>query len=114
MAGDAPEAEPPLPENIQVKLLDGRKGTIVEARTTGLPTYVVDVDGSTTVVRREELEIVRPAKKDKLIILAGDLAGHTGSLIGIDGADGIVKMAANSDIKILDLERCAKLGGGLG
>ena len=47
-------------------------------------------------------------------ILKGDLAGSTGTLIGIDGSDGIVKMAANSDIKILDLERCAKLGGGLG
>ena len=54
------------------------------------------------------------AKKDKLIILRGDLAGSTGTLIGIDAADGIVKMAANSDLKILDLEFCAKLGDGLG
>ena len=60
---------------------------------------------------REELEIVRPSKKDKLIIIKGELMGNTGTLIGIDGTDGIVKMAANADIKILDLEICAKLEG---
>ena len=68
----------------------------------------------TVRAQREDLVVVRPAKKDKLIILRGDLAGATGSLIGIDGGDGIVKMTTNSDIKILDLECCAKLADLLG
>ena len=116
VAGDVVD-EAPLLENIQVKLAaDGRKGTILEARTgAGFASYVVGLAGGDNVtVGREDVEIVRPAKKDKLIILKGDLAGSTGTLIGIDGSDGIVKMAANSDIKILDLELCAKMGDGLG
>ena len=48
-----------------------------------------------------------------MVTLVVQLVGSTGTLIGIDGLDGIVKMAANSDIKILDLELCAKLGDGL-
>ena len=64
--------------------------------------------------RREEIEVVRPAKKDRLVIIKGELRGHTGTLIGIDGTDGIVKMTTNSDIKILDLKSCAKLADVLG
>ena len=56
----------------------------------------------------------KPGKKERLVIISGEHKGSMGILIGIDGLDGIVKMAANSDIKILDLERCAKLGDGLG
>ena len=102
-----------MPENIQVKLGDGRKGVISEVRSG--PTYMIALNdgGGTVSISRDELEVVRPAKKDRLIILKGDLAGSTGILIGIDGADGIVKMFSNSDIKILDLDFCAKLADGL-
>ena len=104
-----------LPYNILVKLAaDGRKGTIVGSvlgRRLGEPVvaYVYDVvlaDGGETVsVTRDEFEVVRPAKKrDKLIILRGDLKGQMGTLLGIDSADGIINV--NSDIKILDLDYC--------
>jgi len=109
-AGD----EPPLPVNIQVRLLaDGRKATVVEQDGA---SYGVEVDPSEALVkvRREEIEVVRPAKKDRLVIVKGELQGHTGTLIGIDGTDGIVKMTTNSDIKILDLKSCAKLADVLG
>ena len=81
-------AEPPLPENIVVKLLaDGRKGTITEVRAG--PTYMVALseDGGTLSASRDELDVVRPAKKDKVILLKGENVGETGILIGIDGAD---------------------------
>ena len=42
-------------------------------------------------------------------LIDGEWRGSKGTLIGIDGADGIVKMAENSDIKILYLDACAKL-----
>jgi len=112
VAGDAFEDEPVLPQSIQVKLLDGRKGTLVGNKGT---LYSVEIlGGETTSVSRDEIEIVRPSKKDRLVILKGELAGQTGTLIGIDGADGIVKMTANLDIKILDLESCAKMADNLG
>ena len=63
-----------------------------------------------------ELRAVRPSKKDCIKVLhasatAGEeaLVGQAGSLIGTDGllgtdnVDGIVKMDASGDIKILDL-----------
>ena len=98
---------------------DGKKGVIVsrkEGKGNGFShEYAIKLeDGSEVSATRDELEVIRPAKKDKLIIIKGELAGQVGTLIGIDGADGIVKMAANADIKILDLEICAKLDAGLG
>jgi transcription elongation factor SPT5 len=106
--------EPTLPDNIRVKLLtDGRQGTIAEVDGA---SYGIEVEPGEPLikVRREEIEVVRPAKKDRLVIIKGELRGHTGTLIGIDGTDGIVKMTTNSDIKILDLKSCAKLADVLG
>jgi len=106
--------DPALPVNIQVKLIaDGRKGTLVEV--DGL-SYGVEIEQGEPLlkVHRDEVEVVRPAKKDRLVIVKGELQGQTGTLIGIDGTDGIVKMTTNSDIKILDLKSCAKLADVLG
>ena len=53
-----------------------------------------------------------PEKKDLIKVVSGQQTaqlGETGMLIGIDGEDGIVKMDANSDIKILELENLGKL-----
>jgi transcription elongation factor SPT5 len=103
-----------LPDNIRVTLLaDGRQGTIAEVDGA---SYGIEVEPGEPLikVRREEIEVVRPAKKDRLVIIKGELRGHTGTLIGIDGTDGIVKMTTNSDIKILDLKSCAKLADVLG
>ena len=106
--------EPTLPDNIRVKLLaDGRQGTIAEVDGA---SYGIEVEPGEPLikVRREEIEVVRPAKKDRLVIIKGELRGHTGTLIGVDGTDGIVKMTTNSEIKILDLKSCAKLADVLG
>ena len=106
--------EPTLPDNIRVKLLaDGRQGTIAEVDGA---SYGIEVEPGEPLikVRREEIEVVRPAKKDRLVIIKGELRGHTGTLIGVDDPDGIVKMTTNSEIKILDLKSCAKLADVLG
>ena len=53
---------------------------------------------------------MRLAKRDEVHILSGEHRGLTGKLIGIDGTDGIVKLNDQAaEIKILDLESCAKL-----
>ena len=55
---------------------------------------------------------VRPVlaqKKDKTMILEGELAGQTGMVLGIDGNDAIVKMDENLDIQILKHGGCARL-----
>jgi hypothetical protein len=106
--------ELPLPESIQVKIkADERKGTIISR--SGDEYTIRLSSGEEARCTRSEIETVRPSKKkDTLVIVRGELAGSTGTLIGIDGGDGIVKMTTNADIKILDLDICAKMGDGLG
>eukprot|EP00898_Chlorokybus_atmophyticus_P002859 jgi/Chlat1/3574/Chrsp234S03564 len=89
-------------------------------RQTGVVRAVQD-NGSCTVALGEkeqteeitvsvgDLELVPPKKHDKVKVLAGDLRGHTGKLIGIDASDGIVKLDENLDIKILDISSLGKL-----
>ena len=95
----------------QVRLkAGGLKGAIV-AVLEAEAAYDVTMSESakTARVAHAEVEVVQPGKKEKLIIISGEHKGSTGTLIGIDGLDGIVKMQANGDIKILDLQSCAKL-----
>lgn len=68
------------------------------------------LDGGARVeVGADGVEPVKPAKKDKIVIIEGELTGEVGTLIGIDAPDGIVKMSATSDTKILHLKVCAKM-----
>lgn len=78
-------------------------------------TYGVQLADEVRTVRapRRELEVVKPAKRDRVVILRGDNKGMCGQLIGIDNEDGIVKMGGpggESDIKIIDLDSCAATG----
>ena len=66
-------------------------------------------DGDLVVVTHSELELVVPKKTDRIKIVSGELRRSTGKLIGIDGADGIVKMDDTLDIKILDMSSLAKM-----
>ena len=55
---------------------------------------------------------VQPDKNDKVIVTSGDnevARGSTGTLIGVDDADGIVKMDSDLEIKILPMAMLAKL-----
>ena len=105
-------ARPALPPNVVVRLVprDGAAGTIVEAFDGGA-AYTIALDGGDMVkAEAAEVEVVRPAKRDEVHILSGEHRGLTGKLIGIDGTDGIVKLNDQAaEIKILDLESCAKL-----
>jgi len=103
-------AAPALPEGIVVKCLaDDAKGAIVDNAGGKYTITIVETEERRDGLGRAEIEVVRPAKREKLLIIDGEWRGSKGTLIGIDGADGIVKMAENSDIKILYLDACAKL-----
>jgi hypothetical protein len=69
---------------------------------------VGDAIQDTVTVPADALERIVPGKKDNVIIVDLELKGQTGSLVGIDNADGIVKMDTNFDIKIVDLHLLAK------
>ncbi|KAG0463072.1 hypothetical protein HPP92_021548 [Vanilla planifolia] len=66
-------------------------------------------DGDIVTAHPGDVEVIRPKKSDKIKILNGALRGVTGKLIGIDGADGIVKMDDTYEVKILDMNIIAKL-----
>ena len=87
----------------------GREGVIAAKLAPGAGGVSLRLGGETVTVGVGDLERVAPGKKDPVKVVTGQLAGETGTLIGIDGEDGIVKMDANTDIKILDLESLAKL-----
>lgn len=68
-------------------------------------------------VQKSALSLVVPEKKDKVIIVRGELRGETGVILGMDtntsdgeAKDGIVKLS-NLDIKVLDMSYVAKYHG---
>merc|ERR1712216_609965 len=85
-----------LPQDVVVRLGDGSRGTItgvVEAEAA-YDVLLSDV-GQTVRVPHADVEVEKPGKKERLVIISGEHKGSMGILIGIDGLDGIVKMAAN-------------------
>lgn len=109
-----------LPEGVEVTIKEGvhagRAAKISGVLGNGARTrYVVVMQGgeNTTVdadeVPAADVTPAQPAKKDRVVILSGDLHLYTGVLVGVDGSDGIVKMDTTEDIKIVELSSCAKL-----
>ncbi|ORY05248.1 transcription elongation factor Spt5 [Basidiobolus meristosporus CBS 931.73] len=54
------------------------------------------------------IEPVKPNKNDKIKVMGGEFKGQVGTLIGIDGQDGIVKLEGGRDFKILNINGLAK------
>ena len=109
------DLEAPLPPGVQIELrATGQKGAIVCAGVD--ERYCVRTGGVVAFHEVGDFEIVRPSqKKDEVVVLQeGVLFGQAGTLIGIDGADGIVKLTASRDIRILELERLGRTTGGDG
>jgi transcription elongation factor SPT5 len=65
--------------------------------------------GNMITVTESEMELVLPKKTDKVKIVSGEFRGCAGKLMGIDGADGIVKLDDTLDIKILDMSSLGKV-----
>lgn len=64
--------------------------------------------GVTKVGKRPPPKRTVPGKKDRVKIIGNSAeAGQYGILIGLDGADAIVKLEVSSDIRILLLKDCA-------
>lgn len=65
--------------------------------------------GDILTVNLSEMELVVPRKSDRIKIIQGELRNSTGKLIGIDNADGIVKMDDTLDVKIFDMSNLARM-----
>ncbi|CAK4078924.1 unnamed protein product [Aphanomyces euteiches] len=82
------------------------EGVIV---TVGQDTCLLDIRGQMVNIHVDGLKHVIPEKNNNVKILVGEEAGKTGSLIGTDPPDGIVKMDSTAEIKIYPLSHLAKL-----
>jgi transcription elongation factor SPT5 len=69
----------------------------------------VSAHGDVITVNPLEMEHVVPKKFDKIKVINGPFRNSTGKLIGIDGAEGIVKMDVTLDVQILDMSNLAHM-----
>ncbi|XP_024365722.1 putative transcription elongation factor SPT5 homolog 1 [Physcomitrium patens] len=66
-------------------------------------------DGDILLVGQGDMDLVLPKKTDKIKIVSGEHRGCTGKLMGIDGADGIVRLDDTLDVRILDMSSLSKI-----
>uniref|UniRef100_K3WKC8 Transcription elongation factor SPT5 n=1 Tax=Globisporangium ultimum (strain ATCC 200006 / CBS 805.95 / DAOM BR144) TaxID=431595 RepID=K3WKC8_GLOUD len=97
-------------KSVEVEVVSGEyRGSIGVIASVSGNSCSLDVDGRFINVSFDEVQPVVPEKQDTVIILSGDEAGKTGSLIGTDGSDGIVKVDGGSEIKIYAIALLAKI-----
>lgn len=114
---EEPEFAQTLTTDIEVKIADdfedskfaGKKG-VIRAMADDSVTVIVFDGKESTNLPASSVEVVTPAKKDRIKFISGDDKDDTGVLINIDGPDGIIKMdqQAEQSLKILQLHYLAK------
>ncbi|KAM0682762.1 transcription elongation factor spt5 [Mitosporidium daphniae] len=74
------------------------KSAIVTGHCSGslIPIESIEEPKIVSEVPPSQLRLQRPVKKDRVVVLAGDHLKTTGILVGIDGADAIVRVDAPS------------------
>lgn len=93
-----------------------KNGIITTVNDDACEVKLLENDEVVTV-QKSALSLVVPEKKDKVIIVVGELRGETGVILGLDSnasdseaTYGIVKLS-NLDIKVLDMSYVAKYHG---
>ncbi|KAK5578559.1 hypothetical protein RB653_008231 [Dictyostelium firmibasis] len=97
---------------IEVVFKDSGKHAVVLDNLTESIVRVEMLDTKEIVdnVSQSQLNLVPPAKKDRVVIVKGKLCGHCGSLfILTDENTGIVKMDSNFDFKVFKMSYIGKL-----
>ncbi|CAI7869500.1 unnamed protein product, partial [Closterium sp. NIES-53] len=61
------------------------------------------------IVGPSEMDIVLPRSHDRVKILRGPLRGAVGKLMGVDAAEGIVKVDGEPDVKTIEITGLGKL-----
>eukprot|EP01113_Clastostelium_recurvatum_P020602 TRINITY_DN2437_c0_g1_i1.p1 TRINITY_DN2437_c0_g1~~TRINITY_DN2437_c0_g1_i1.p1 ORF type:complete len:1057 (-),score=369.20 TRINITY_DN2437_c0_g1_i1:131-3301(-) len=86
------------------------KGAIVDVDEDGVCAVTISPSGErVSNVPQGNLVVVVPNKRDRVTIIAGEVKGAFGSLIGVYGQDGIVRLDGTQDIKILPMPNIARL-----
>ena len=104
-------------DNIIVKILDncedenlrGKEGVIRSVVGSNLCNVYVQELEKVVSVASIALAPVAPVKDDKIKVISGEDRENIGTLISIDGYDGIVRMEQDKQLKILNLRLLGKL-----
>lgn len=97
-------------KGVEVEVIAGEhQGSIGAITAVNGASCSIDADGRILTVAFSDVKPAIPEKQDTVIILSGDEAGMTGSLIGTDASDGIVKVDGGSEIKIFAIASLAKI-----
>jgi len=115
---DEPEFNQQLTTDIEVKISNDFEDAKYAGKIAVLRIIGNDDTVNVTVYDTKEkvslptsaIEVVTPAKKDRIKFISGDDKDDTGMLINIDGPDGIIKMDQQPEqsLKILQLHYLAK------
>ena len=82
-----------------IALIDGvMRHAVVTGHASGslVPIESIEEPKIISEVAPSQLRLQKPVKKDRVVVLAGDHLNTTGILVGIDGADAIVRVDAPS------------------
>jgi len=63
----------------------------------------VQLDGDNVTIPTSALEVVPPVKHDKIKFLGGNRVGEIGTLVNIDGPDGVIKVSDGIDMLQMSL-----------
>ncbi|CAG8748881.1 16470_t:CDS:10 [Gigaspora margarita] len=90
---------------------DNRVGVII--RLESPTTCFVELDDTKEhcFVEQRYLKPVLPQKKERIKMIGGEHKGQLGMLVGVDGADGVVKVKGGKDFKIVNMTMMAKYMG---
>ena len=69
----------------------------------------MDVTTAPVLAAEAELELAKPQKKDKIIVVEGTDRGLGAELIGVDNEDGVIKMDATKEISIYGIGTLARI-----
>ncbi|KAJ3361314.1 transcription elongation factor spt5 [Kappamyces sp. JEL0680] len=87
--------------------VDGQVGVVKAVE--GIRAQIYLASGETIHITEELLVPVVPQKKDAFKVLKGEDRGKIGTLLSIDGHEGVVKLEGVDDILMMNLDTLAKL-----
>jgi transcription elongation factor SPT5 len=113
----------PFVTDAVVALADGRQGVLRSRQGSDARVAIgtsktlangdkrlESLDGSEVTVSLSQLALAKPQKKDRVRVVAGeDNRGASAELIGVDGADGVVKLDQTKDISIHEIGALARI-----
>lgn len=88
--------------------LDGQDGVIKQVDGNRAQIHLLST-GESILIAEEFLVPVAPQKKDSFKVLSGEDRGKIGTLLSIDGHEGVVKIEGVDDILMMNLDTLAKL-----